>query len=507
MKRLGFASLLLAVLLLAFAIAFGCGSRWSGSTEMADDDDNDDASPATTLYAAAGHAIITPTKANHPEQIYLGGIIPSRVCTGVHDDLFATAVAMKQGNTQAILVELDFVGFTRTRIREIQERLAAHGFTKENIIIASTHTHEGPDTLGVYGPNLLTSGVSPEFIAFVQDSVVNLVLDVWTRLEPVTMKAGKIDMNDPLSNYPNLIKDQRLPFVSTTFITAAQFIGLDGHTVATIVNWANHPEVMIKSTLVSSDFPGYLRRHVSEKLGGETLYMSGALGGLSSPTGASVPARDEFDRPIYDAQGQPVYYLDGTWDKARSLGFVVGDKAIEALATAPVTDAAPQLEIDVQELLLPVTTPTFVLGFLIHLLQYSSEDVYTGNPAFCGPIGCSKDRLALLRFGPVELLTSPGETFPETYVGRGASSYDYGAPWGVSNFPAKIGLITYMDAPIPMYMGLSNNEIAYLVPASDWAPYGHPAHYEEDECFSKETEQLYHDAAKALLLAHQKKQP
>jgi hypothetical protein len=105
------------------------------------------------------------------------------------------------------------------------------------------------------------------------------------------------------------------------------------------------------------------------------------------------------------------------------------------------------------------------------------------------------------------MITSPGETFPETYVGREASSYDYGAPWGVSNFPAMTGLISYMDGTAPMFMGLSNNEIAYMVPASDWHPYGHPAHYEEDLCFSRDTEQVYHDAAQALLIAHRKSAP
>ncbi len=491
----------LAAVGLAFAIAVGCRASADNSSSDAttDDDDNDDASPGDNqLYAAAGHVAITPNAQNHPEQIYLAGVVPSRVCTGMHDDLFATALAFKQGNTELVLVELDFVGFTRTRIREIQERLAAHGLPKENVLIASTHTHEGPDTLGVYGPNILKSGVSHQYISFVQDSVVNLVLQVWSQLVPVTVKAAVALVDDPNANYPTYSKDQRAPFVVPGFLTTAQFTGLDGQTVATLINWHNHPEIMIKSTLLSSDFPGYAREHMVAKLGGECIYISGAVGGLASPTGASVPERDENDNPVYDGQGNQVYLMEGSWDKARSLGYILADKAVDALKNAE-TAPPPTLQVKVEQLPLPVTTPTFILAFIAHLLEFDSQDLITNNPKFCGFMGCSDDRIALVRLGPLEIITAPGEAFPETFIGRGASSYDYGSPWGVSYFPAMTGVIDYMNAPAPVFMGLCDNEVAYLVPIADWHPYGHPAHYEEDLCFSKDTESLYRNAAIALL--------
>jgi hypothetical protein len=123
----------------------------------------------------------------------------------------------------------------------------------------------------------------------------------------------------------------------------------------------------------------------------------------------------------------------------------------------------------------------------------------TDQPDICGWFGCSDNRLAWVRVGPVEIVTSPGETFPETLSGRPASEYDFGAPWGISQFPAMTGVIAAMAAPIPMLMSVCGNEVAYLIPAADWHPFGHPDHYEEDLCFGHDTETIYREAALALL--------
>jgi hypothetical protein len=255
---------------------------------------------------------------------------------------------------------------------------------------------------------------------------------------------------------------------------------------------------MILSTLVSSDFAGYLRQRVRDLAGGECIYISGAVGGLASPTGVDVPARDENGDPVLDGQGQQVYWQDGTWDKARSLGFVIADKALDALATAEFADA-PQLSAQVEQLPLPVTGPTFILAYLAGLLEFDKQDLVTDQPDICGWFGCSDDRLGLVRVGPVEITTSPGETFPETLIGRAASDFDYGEPWGVTHFPVIAGLLDSMTAPTPMLMSVCGNEVAYLIPEGDWHPYGHPDHYEEDLCFGRQTETIYREAAVTLL--------
>ena len=471
--------------------------------DSADDDDSsdDDTAAGDVLYAAAGAAVITPNSTNHPETIYLGGLFPSRIGTGVHDDLEASALALKQGDQAVVLVSLDFLGFSRSRIREIQERVAQKGIPQENVLISSTHTHEAPDTLGVFGPNVFTSGVSPEYMAFVQDTIVALILDVWARLTPVTMKAATVTVNDPLSNWPTLMADIRDPHLTVDWISAAQFIDETGATVGTLVNWHAHPEVMIQDTLVSSDFAGYLRQRVRDTLGGECIYISGALGGLATPTGVDVPARDEEGNPVYDENNDPVYLQEPSWDKTRSLGFVIADLATDALAGTE-TVSEPALEVQVEQLLLPVRSATFILGFLVGILESDKQDLVTDRPDYCGWFACSDDRLGLLRLGPLGLVTSPGETFAETLLGRPASQVDYDEPWGVFDYPAMNGILPSLNATVPMLMSVCGNEVAYLIPESDFHPRNHPDFYEEDLCFARDTETIYREAAIDLLTSH-----
>jgi len=506
---------ILTILFLVAAILSACqngddqnqDSDDASNDDSADDDSSDDDSvdddstpPGERLFAAAGQALLTPNSENHPETIYLGGIIPSRVASGVHDDLAATALALKQGDQSVVLVSLDFLGFSRSRIREIQERLSNLGLDIEHILIASTHTHEAPDTLGVFGPNLLVSGVSPTYMAFIQDSITDLILDIWSRLVPVEMKAATITVNDPLSNYPTLMADSREPELTVNWLSAAQFTDDNGDPVATLVNWHAHPEVMIESTLVSSDFPGYLRQRMNDRIGGECVYISGGLGGLATPTGVAVPARDETGNPVLDEDGQPVYLQDGTWDKARSLGFVIADLAIDGLSVADYV-LTSQLGVQVETLLLPVTSPTFILGFLVGIFEFDKQDLVTDQPDICGWFGCSDNRLGMVRYGPLTLLTSPGETFPETLIGRPESTFNYGPPYGPFTFPAIQGLLPTMNAEVPMLMSVCGNEIGYLIPASDYHPIWHADYYEEELCLGPQVEEIYRQAAIDLLSA------
>ncbi len=467
--------------LLALALA-GCGQGGGGQP----------------LLAAAGARVISPDAQNHPETVYLAGVVPSRLASGVHDDLLASALVLSQGDEHLVLVSLDLTGFTRSRIREIQERLSLAGIDPERVWIASTHTHEAPDTVGVYGPDLLTTGASPTYIAFIQDQVVGLVTELWDQRTRVRMRAATATIDDPEANHPTWINDFRHPLVTVPSLSVAVFEDRQDRVVASLVNWHSHPEVMIDQTLVTSDFPGWVRQAMQAELGGTCVYLTGAVGGLSSPTGASVPGIAADGEPMLDADGQPVYLLEASWDKTRSMGWGVAERALKALAAAePVK--RPTLTVRVERVLIPLTNDLMVLAFQAGLVQYDAQDLVTGRPATCGSFGCADERIGLARLGPLALLTSPGETLPETWIGRPASEHDFGGEWGVAHFGALEGLAGALDAQVPMHMGLCGDEIGYLLPQADAHPPGHPEYYEEDLVFCPQVEDVYRQAVDALL--------
>ncbi|MCB1152800.1 hypothetical protein KDL45_04055 [bacterium] len=457
-----------------------------------DDTGDDDTEVGEKLFAAAGSAIITPNATNHPETVYLGGLSETRVMSSVHDDLTVQALVLNKGDEKIAIVAMDLVTLTLSWARKMRDDLAVRGFDPHKVFIAATHVHEAPDTVGVYGPSLFESGVSPEYMEFLRETVVDLVDSLDDRMTAVSMTAGSVDVNDPLSNFPALIDDFRKPYVVLPRLSAARFVDDEGETVATLVNWNSHPEIMLQGTELSADFPRWAREKVTELFGGTTVYITGAVGGLSSPTGVDVPARDENGDPIDDG-GEPLYWQNATWDKTRSLGYVLGEYVQKALeGAAPVED--PEVNARSVEFLLPVDNAVMRTLFKAGLVEYEEDDLVEDHPDFCGGLGCAREMIGVIRVGPVAIVTSPGETFPETVVGRPESTFDYGGEWGEFTFPAIEGYETHLDAPVKMHMGLCGDGIGYIIPETDYHEGGHPDFYEEFLTFSKRTEALYRQA-------------
>src|SRR6185369_15571851 len=97
----------------------------------------------------------------------------------------------------------------------------------------------------------------------------------------------------------------RPPWFFDQELRALRFIGADGATIATLINWSTHPESLESdNTLVSSDFPHYARARVEAQLGGTAVYFTGDLGAveivgdtcLGGADGHAADGTNEFDR-------------------------------------------------------------------------------------------------------------------------------------------------------------------------------------------------------------------
>ena len=105
-------------------------------------------------------SIITPSL---DDPVYLAGFGQNRIAESIHDDLYARALALSDGKTSIVLCALDLIGFFQNDVRDVIDRVKAeHPDTQ--IVMASTHTHHGPDTQGLWGPDNKTSGVDETYI-------------------------------------------------------------------------------------------------------------------------------------------------------------------------------------------------------------------------------------------------------------------------------------------------------------------------------------------------------
>lgn len=87
-----------------------------------------------------------------PVGTLLYGYAPDVVSTSVHDDLTATALTVGDGKQTAVLISLTLGDIQTALCDELREAAAAAaGADVSDVIIASTHTHCGPNTSGMEG--------------------------------------------------------------------------------------------------------------------------------------------------------------------------------------------------------------------------------------------------------------------------------------------------------------------------------------------------------------------
>src|SRR5262245_17035038 len=143
--------------------------------------------PNTPFLAGAATRTITPTLGERP--VFLAGFQGDRRATAVHTPLYARALAMRRGDQVAILVACDLIGLQRDDIDEIRSALAPHDVAPDALIVACTHTHSGPDTLGLWGADADSSGVDPIYLATVRRAIIQAAVEALTFGCPVRMRA------------------------------------------------------------------------------------------------------------------------------------------------------------------------------------------------------------------------------------------------------------------------------------------------------------------------------
>ncbi len=112
---------------------------------------------------------ITPVLGEQP--VYMAGFDTDRQASGVHDDLWARAVAVSDGQTRVAVVSVDLIGVFLADVAAARELLRERS-GDVSLVVTSTHSHEGPDTMGLWGPGRFTSGVDSAYLDRVRRTIV-----------------------------------------------------------------------------------------------------------------------------------------------------------------------------------------------------------------------------------------------------------------------------------------------------------------------------------------------
>ncbi|MGC8667410.1 MAG: neutral/alkaline non-lysosomal ceramidase N-terminal domain-containing protein [Chthonomonadales bacterium] len=358
--------------------------------------------------AAAGKVEITPDHA-----VYLAGYGSNRRSAGVHDPLWARCLVMKRGSQAVALVSCDLLAVPRWHAQRI--RALIRSVPPERVLIGATHTHSGPDTYGQWGPNLRTSGVDQAWMdAFIR-KVAALVDDTAAHLRPAHVRFGST------RDVHGCSKNIRIPQVLDTELSAMQVLDEHHTTIATLVNYACHPEIL-DNHWITSDFPNWLRARVEERLGGIAIYMNGAQGGMVTA----------------DIRNEKAYPPGEAWPEAVRIGTTLADKAVEALQAGTTVDD-PSITFGQRRFWVPLENPVFRM--------------LIANKIFPDFLDRGRVPTEVSRFtiGPAEFLTFPGEVLPNIglYLKRrmtGTPRFELGLTGDALGY-----ILTPEDYGLPLY--------------------------------------------------------
>ncbi|MCW5968876.1 MAG: neutral/alkaline non-lysosomal ceramidase N-terminal domain-containing protein [Blastocatellales bacterium] len=414
-----------------------------------------------------GNTEIDPSSKGKYDGIYLAGFGNKRLASGRRDDYWVRTIVLDDGRKRIAVVALDFLGYYSeasfyglNHVRKLVDPKLRIG----EILIASTHNHEGPDTVGAWGNGTLSDGKYPKYLRFVDRQIARSIAEAAARLQPARLKLGRTDpqrspsiarMQTRTSGRPPDFYDEELRVMQ--FVSAA---GRErGITIATIINWNTHPESMEdKNTLMTSDFPHAVRESVEKKYGGVSLYISGAIGAVEiiGDTNNKASDRTRFDGrefPLNPKNNRP----DFTFERTDAIGRDIAKAAFDALDSAE-SSTVKSIDIRKADLKAPMDNAGYMLLTRAGVLDSLLPD--KDAPSL-------KTWIYALTLGDAQIVTTPGELFPELYFGvakHGRSD----CPEAHTGAPPEPSIRDAMTRKYRFVFGLCPDEFGYIVPKSDW---------------------------------------
>lgn len=329
-------------------------------------------SHAQTLRAGAAKRVLTPD----PLLPVSGGIGTPKKTVEKKGDLYVRAMVLEKGDTRVAFVSIDNLGWPS--VLGDKSRALVRGIKPENILIAATHTHSAPDAYGF--PNAQGESFADlKYLDKCVKQVAEAINEAVENLEPASLKVttgeakGKIAYN----YYAPDLYDPRCGVIQATSTRS-------GKTIATLVNYAVHPEVLgSEQGILSPDMCGPLYDRIEAKAGGVALFVNGAQGGM-----VTADVRREGGKEA------------NTWEECHRIGELLADEALRIVAAAPVL-VDPKLYCAARRVDFPIESD--IMKFILKKspLNYSFVKKDTVST-----------QLNLINLGPAQILTIPGEALP-----------------------------------------------------------------------------------------------
>ncbi len=237
------------------------------------------------LQVGISRQIITPVRG-----VSLAGYFNPRPNTGVLDDIHVKVVLFKKDSVVSGLISFELARTTLELVDNVISKLKAKAYDfADNLIMAATHTHTGPDLRSDKG------GLNDEQFAQLEDKAVCAIGEAYANLQSSSIELAKVN-NNPcafnrrywmkngtvLTNPGKLNPDIDRPEGSLDDEISVLAIKQDGRIAGLITNICNHNDT-VSGNLVSAEWPGRLEKTVRAALGYDVpvLTLVGCSGNIN----------------------------------------------------------------------------------------------------------------------------------------------------------------------------------------------------------------------------------
>ncbi|CAN5662021.1 neutral/alkaline non-lysosomal ceramidase N-terminal domain-containing protein [soil metagenome] len=241
---------------------------------------------------------------------YLGYEPRHALFEGVHDPLYARAVALDDGTTQVVIISADAIGYSnellgpeRNFTAEVRQRIqVCTGVPAAHIMLATTHAHSTPETIHLR--RLLDTPAAAPWLEVLMDQLASAACMAFAQRKPSTVKIGIGEVSALSHNRrvvgkdgqivygaertPELIQAKSGAIDQTVGILLLESVDQSARTV--LVNFACHPVTVQVQPLISADFPGPAMKFVETSVPccTNSLFLQGACADIN-------PIRDTTD--------------------------------------------------------------------------------------------------------------------------------------------------------------------------------------------------------------------
>jgi hypothetical protein len=350
-----------------------------------------------------------------------------------------SAIAIADIETQGMFAAYEDGPYGLDDIAQEVERRTKGKLPADHVLVASDHTHSGPDTIGAWG------GMPAEYLQRIHDQTVDAIVAAFNSRRKANVRAGHSDASDLIYNQScsEALNQDREPTYPGPEVCATP--GKDGmvrvvqardanngSVIATFMAYAAHATAGGGDGL-HGDWPQFLSDKMTAELGGVGLAMVGALGGTQPCRPACA-----FTDPSNPG------YADGLPRKQAIVSNYFAHVQNALASSTPVSGPVDAAKGHIREV---ITGPAVLALFAVG--SYDGARLLRSRQPPWVNANTIRTVTSALRVGGVLFSGTPGEGFPA--IGTGVRD-------------------AVTDEQEVIQLGLANDQLGYLIAPARYVP-------------------------------------